>query len=44
MPDASRDLDDHICILVEPNDGDDVVHELGGELSLQLRIKTQDCV
>ena len=43
MPDASRDLDDHICI-VEPNGGDDVVHELGGEFSLQLRVKARGCV
>ena len=31
MPDALRDLDDHARV-VEPNGGDDVVHELGGEL------------
>jgi hypothetical protein len=29
VPDVLRDLDDHHVRIVEPNGGDDVVHELG---------------
>ena len=43
MPDALRDPDDHVRI-VEPNGGDDVVHELGVEFCFQLRIKARGCV
>ena len=43
MPDALRNLDDHVRV-VEPNGVDDVVHEFGGEPGLQLRIKAWGCV
>ena len=36
-------LTDHVRI-VEPNGGDDVAQELGGEFSLQLRIKARGYV